>query len=507
MENLLQRLERAIWGWPLLLLLLGAGLYLLLRLRFLPIRMLPSAMRLVFRQKGTKPSRVSPFGALCTALSATIGTGNMVGVATALSLGGPGALFWMELSALTGLALKYAEGLLAVAYRRRGADGAWSGGPFAYIVLGLGPGYRPLAKAFSVFGALAGLCGVGTFVQVGSVCSCLTVLLSEASHHIHTVTLPWGGAVPVAGIVTGLLLSALALRFLFGGMERISRFSARIVPMMCVLYLVCCVWILIRFGARLPEVIRSVFASAWKPGNVGAGLLGTVVAGVSRGVFSNEAGLGTAPIAAAAAEGVSPVEQGLISMCATVFDTFLICTLTGLVILVTGSSGAGVGATMLAFAKGLPFPALGAKLLVLLLLSMFAFTTVIGWSAYGTACLDDLTGGSKRIRRAYLLLYAATVALAPFCSVRGIWTAASVCNGLMAIPNVIAILLLTNRIVIFSSSVLDFRGENRYNTSIKTKKESFHETESTICQRACVAAFPVVAADRLPGAGCTADRS
>lgn len=456
MEKLLATMEQAIWGWPLLSLLLGTGVYLLLRLRFFPIRRLPTAMKLVFRSNGRRASGVSAFGALCTSLSATIGTGNMVGVATALSLGGPGALFWMELSAFTGLALKYAEGLLAVAYRRRTAEDKWDGGPFAYISLGLGRRYRPLAKAFSFFGAMAGLCGVGTFVQIGSITACLTALLSESTHRLWIVQLPWGSGIPVSGILAGLVMSCLAFRFLFGGIQRISRFSARIVPSMCGLYLLCCVWILLRCRAQLPAAICSVFACVRDPASFGAGFLGSVMAGVSRGIFSNEAGLGTAPIAAASAEGTAPVEQGLISMTAIVFDTFLICTLTGLVILVTGSSGAGVGATMLAFAKGLPLPGLLAKGIVFLLLSMFAFTTVIGWSCYGTACLDDLTGGSARLRRAYLTVYALTVALAPFCSTRGIWTAANICNGLMAVPNVIALLLLSGRITEMTRSFLDF---------------------------------------------------
>lgn len=456
MEKLLATMEQAIWGWPLLSLLLGTGVYLLLRLRFFPIRRLATAMKLVFRSNGRRASGVSAFGALCTSLSATIGTGNMVGVATALSLGGPGALFWMELSAFTGLSLKYAEGLLAVAYRRRTAEDKWDGGPFAYISLGLGRRYHPLAKAFSFFGAMAGLCGVGTFVQIGSITACLTALLSESTHRLWIVQLPWDSGIPVSGILAGLVMSCLAFRFLFGGIQRISRFSARIVPSMCGLYLLCCVWILLRCRAQLPAAICSVFACVRDPASFGAGFLGSVMAGVSRGIFSNEAGLGTAPIAAASAEGTAPVEQGLISMTAIVFDTFLICTLTGLVILVTGSSGAGVGATMLAFAKGLPLPGLLAKGIVFLLLSMFAFTTVIGWSCYGTACLDDLTGGSTRLRRAYLTVYALTVALAPFCSTRGIWTAANICNGLMAVPNVIALLLLSGRITEMTRSFLDF---------------------------------------------------
>lgn len=465
MENLLQQMERAIWGWPLLLLLLGTGVFLLFRFRFIPVRMLPYALRLVLCPNGKQASRVSAFGALCTSLSATIGTGNMVGVATALSLGGPGALLWMEVSAFTGLSLKYAEGLLAVAYRKRTKDGTWCGGPFAYIPLGLGRNYRLLGKAFSFFGAMAGLCGVGTFVQVGSVSACLSALVSESTRRLQVIRLPWGGSVPVVALLTGLLLSALASRFLFGGIERISRLSAKIVPAMCGLYVFCCVWILIRYSDRLPDVICSIFAAALNPRDFGAGVLGAIVAGVSRGVFSNEAGLGTAPIAAAAAEDVTPVEQGLLSMTATVFDTFLICTLTGLVVLLTDSAGAGVGATMLAFARGLPFPAAASKGIVCLLLSVFAFTTVIGWSCYATACLNDLTGGSAKIRKTYLMLYALSVALAPLCSARGIWTAANICNGLMAVPNVIALVLLSGKIAETSTNFLDFRKSIRYNKS------------------------------------------
>lgn len=453
MEELLLRLERALWGWPLLALLLGSGVWLTVRLRFLPLRRLPQAMRLTFRRKTADGAGVTPFGALCTALSATVGTGNIVGVATALSLGGPGALVWMELSALTGLSLKYAEGLLAVRFRSRSENGRHYGGPFAYIAQGLGKGFRPLAVLFAVLGALAGLCGVGTFVQVGSVTACLSALISHVTGGQTLLHLPWGAAVPFAGVAVGLILALLAARVMFGGMERVSRFSSVLVPVMGGLYVLCCLWILIRYAAALPDAIHQVFRSAVHPEAVGGGWLGCVVAGVSRGVFSNEAGLGTAPIAAASAEGVEPWEQGLISMTATVFDTLLICTLTGLVILVTGSEGSGVGAAMTAFSRGLPLPETAARILVFTILALFAFTTVVGWSCYGTACLDFLTGGKARIRRVYLLLYACTVAVAPLCSARGVWMAANVCNGLMAIPNVLALLLLSGKVVESSRSI------------------------------------------------------
>lgn len=445
MEQFLVNLENALWGWPLLGLLIGSGLYLLVRLRFLPLRALPLGLRLTFRRRGGTVG-VSPFAALCTALSATVGTGNIVGVATALSLGGPGALLWMELSAMTGLSLKYAEGVLAIRYRLQDRNGRPYGGPFAYIRLGLGAWAKPLAASFALLGAISGLCGVGTFVQIGSVSACLSLLVQRAAGKLTLLRLPWGGTAPLVGVLAGLILAALALGVMLGGMGRVSRLSAVLVPVMGGLYVLCCLWILVRFREALPAVLGRVFASVIRPSGLAGGVLGAASAGVSRGIFSNEAGLGTAPIAAASAEGVPPREQGMISMTATVFDTFLICTLTGLVILVTGADGAGVGAAMTAFVRGLPLPELFSSALVCGILTLFAFTTVTGWSCLATACLDDLTGGEPKLRRAYLIVYAAAAAIAPFCSVRGVWAAANLCNGLMAIPNVTALLLMTGQL-------------------------------------------------------------
>lgn len=465
METLLLRLERALWGWPLLVLLLGSGIYMSLRLRLLPLRRLPLALKLTFRRGRGASGGVTPFGALCTALSAAVGTGNIVGVATALSLGGPGALAWMELSALTGLGLKYAEGVLAVRYRCGEGTGKPWGGPFAYISLGLGPRYRPFAAAFAVCGALAGLLGVGTFVQVGSVSACLAELMNLEGLRPRLLRLPWGLSVPLICVLAGLGLALLAAAVMLGGMERVSRLSSVLVPLMGGLYGLCCIWILLRHARLLPELCGRVLREAFTPAAAGGGLLGTAAAGVSRGVFSHEAGLGTAPMAAASARGVRPWEQGLISMTAVVFDTLLICTLTGLVILVTGAEGAGTAAAMTAFSRGLPLPPLLSRLLVFTILGLFAFTTVVGWSCYGTACLRWLAGDSERLRRSYLLLYAATVAAAPLCSARVVWTAANLCNGLMAVPNVLALLLLSGRVAESSEAILDFPHEMRYNQS------------------------------------------
>ena len=446
MESILFQLEKALWGWPLLILLMGSGCGIMIRLRFQPLRELPGAFCLLFRQKTHKKGGVSAFGALCTAMSATIGTGNIVGVATALSLGGPGALIWMELSALTGLSLKYAEGYMAVRYRWRDPDGRPYGGPFAYIERGLGISYRLFARLFAFFGAAAGICGVGSFVQIGSVTACLETALSEHFDQIPRLHMLWGKQIPIPSLCVGIFLTMLSAWAIRNGMLGVSRLSAILVPLMGGAYLICCGLVLFRFRVELPEILNKMLTSAFDFKSAGAGILGTISAGVSRGVFSNEAGLGTAPIAAASAEDVTPEEQGRLSMITILIDTMLICTLTGLVILATGTEHAGVSAAMSAFSTGLPFPKGLSELMFLAMLTLFSFTTVIGWSCYGTACLDYLTGRSQRLRRWYLGIYVLTVAFAPLCSVRSIWTAANLCNGLMAIPNVLALLLLSGKI-------------------------------------------------------------
>ncbi len=485
MESALRRLEDLIWGWPMLCLLLGSGLWLLLRLRLRPLRELPLAMKLLLRRRD-REGGVTAFGALCTALSATVGTGNLVGVATALWLGGPGALLWMELSAVTGLSLKYAEGVLAVRFRYTDPAGRPCGGPFAYIRLGLGPGCRPLAKCFSVLGAAAGLCGVGSFVQVGSVSACLETLLERSHSRLPELSLPWGTRPPLICGALGLATALLAWLVICRGMEGVSRLSARLVPLMGGLYLGLCLWVLIRHGGALPDALRQVLRGALCPEAAGGGLMGTVMAGVSRGVFSNEAGLGTAPIAAAAVRGVSPREQGLISMTAVVFDTMLICTLTGLVILVTGCQGGGLTAALQAFCLGLPLPETLTGWLIFLVLALFAFTTVVGWSCIGAACLDDLTGGSRPLRRGYLILYCATAALAPFCSPGVVWTAANICNGLMALPNVTGILLLSRQVLESTRQPLDFCGGMGYNTPTicRNRRENRHAAKALRDRRA-----------------------
>lgn len=439
---MLERIEQVIWSWPLLLLIFGCGLFLTVRLRGLPLRQLPTALRLIFEKPAG--SGISPFAALCTSLSSTIGTGNIVGVATAVVLGGPGALLWMNVSALVCMAVKYAECLLAVKFRTK-TDGGYRGGPFVYLKKIPGRTGRFLAGSFALFGALAGLLGVGTFVQVNSVTSGLDYFLTHCAPDLLPTVRIFGSRCSLLIPLLCTALAVLAALIIRGGVERISAASAILVPVMAGLYLLLCLWILLANASVLPQVLRQVVTQAFCPKAACGGLLGAMQAGVSRGIFSNESGLGTAPIAAAAASG-DPVRQGLVGETANLFDTVLVCTLTGLAVLCTGADRlglAGTAVTMQAFCRGLPLPAAVSQGAVLLCLSLFAFTTVVGWSYYGVQCLDALTGKRRTLRQLYLGCYIASVFFAPYFRVETVWTAANICNGLMAAPNLIGLLLLS----------------------------------------------------------------
>lgn len=454
MEQALERLEQAVWSWPLLLLILGTGLWLHLRLKGFPLRKLPRAVRCALTG-GAGKTGVSPFASLCTSLSATLGTGNMVGVASALALGGPGALFWMNLGAIVGMSVKYAEGVLAVKYRVRAGDG-YTGGPFQYLSRGLGKGGRLLAAVFAFFGAFAGLFGVGTFVQVNSITQGAE-LWAATMGQVPELTV-FGRRITGISLGLGVLLAVLTALVIFGGIRRISRVSSLLVPAMAGVYLLCCGTVLVLLRERLPEAISQVFREAFTGRAATGGLLGAIQAGISRGVFSNEAGLGTAPIAAAAAETDSPVDQGLVCMLGNVLDTNLVCTVTGLVILCTGVWTRGMPGVMTAaaaFSVGLPVPKPVSVGLLILCLSLFAFTTVLGWNYYAVSCLSYLTQGSSRAKRIYQILYVGSVLIAPLCTASGVWTAANLCNGLMAVPNLIGLLLLTPQICKETRSFLD----------------------------------------------------
>ncbi|HEM5989374.1 TPA: sodium:alanine symporter family protein [Streptococcus suis] len=433
MLELMQNINNFVWGPPLLLLLVGTGVYFTLRLGVFQIGKLPTAFRLIFSSDQSGQGDVSSFAALCTALAATVGTGNIVGVATAITTGGPGALFWMWVAAFFGMATKYAEGFLAIKYRTKDANGQAAGGPMHYITLGMGQKWKPLAIFFAISGVLVALLGMGTFSQVNSIASSMSA--------------SFGLAPQLVSIVTAISIAF----FIFGGIEKISDVSTKIVPFMAILYILASITVLALHWEQLLPTLALVLKSAFTPAAAVGGFAGATVQqaiqrGIARGVFSNESGLGSAPIAAAAAKSDNPVEQGLISMTGTFIDTLIICTLTGLTILVTGQwSGEGLeGAPLTQAAFATVFGNTGSIALTISLV-LFAFTTILGWSYYGERCIEFLFGTKSILP--YRLLFVAMVALGGFLKLDLIWTIADIVNGLMALPNLIALLALSPVII------------------------------------------------------------
>ncbi|MCK3942046.1 sodium:alanine symporter family protein [Streptococcus suis] len=433
MLELMQHINDFVWGPPLLLLLVGTGVYFTLRLGVFQVSKLPTAFRLIFSSDQSGQGDVSSFAALCTALAATVGTGNIVGVATAITTGGPGALFWMWVAAFFGMATKYAEGFLAIKYRTKDANGQTAGGPMHYITLGMGQKWKPLAVFFAISGVLVALLGMGTFSQVNSIASSMSA--------------SFGLAPQLVSIVTAISIAF----FIFGGIEKISDISTKIVPFMAILYILASVTVLALHWEQLLPTLALVFKSAFTPAAAVGGFAGATVQqaiqrGIARGVFSNESGLGSAPIAAAAAKSDNPVEQGLISMTGTFIDTLIICTLTGLTILVTGQWSveglAGAPLTQAAFASVFGQP--GALALTISLV-LFAYTTILGWSYYGERCIEFLFGTKSILP--YRLVFVTMVALGGFLKLDLIWTIADIVNGLMALPNLIALLALSPVII------------------------------------------------------------
>ncbi|MGU8009490.1 alanine/glycine:cation symporter family protein [Streptococcus suis] len=433
MLELFKAINNLVWGPPLLILLVGTGVYFTLRLGMFQVSKLPTAFHLIFSSDQSGQGDVSSFAALCTALAATVGTGNIVGVATAITTGGPGALFWMWVAAFFGMATKYAEGFLAIKYRTKDANGQAAGGPMHYITLGMGQKWKTLAVFFAVSGVLVALLGMGTFSQVNSIAS--------------SMSSSFGLAPQLVSIVTAVSIAF----FIFGGIEKISDVSTKIVPFMAILYILASLIVLLVHWNELLPTLGLVLKSAFSPvaavgGFVGATVKEAIQCGIARGVFSNESGLGSAPIAAAAAKSDNPVEQGLISMTGTFIDTIIICTLTGLTILVTGQWSVegleGAPLTQAAFAT--VFGSTGSIALTISLV-LFAFTTILGWSYYGERCIEFLFGTKSILP--YRLLFVAMVALGGFLKLDLIWTIADIVNGLMALPNLIALLALSPVII------------------------------------------------------------
>ena len=432
LQETLQTINQLVWGPPLLALLVGTGIYFTFRLGLLQFRHLPTALKMVFTKDKSGHGDVSSFAALCTALSATIGTGNIVGVATAIKLGGPGALFWMWLAALFGMATKYAECLLAVKYRKVDSKGEMVGGPMYYLQYGVGS--RILAVLFAVFALGVACFGIGTFPQVNAI--------------LDATEISFGASRELSAVVLTLLVAVVTL----GGIQSIAKVAGKVVPTMAVMYIVACMSVLVTNADQLLDAISLVITSAFTNtaatgGFLGASIMLAIQSGIARGVFSNESGLGSAPMAAAAAKTDSCVKQGLISMTGTFFDTIIICTMTGLALILTGAwqtDLSGAAMTTHAFAVGLNADTLG-PMLVSVGLIFFAFTTILGWNYYGERCVVFLFGTQAVLP--YKVIFIALVASGAFLKLDVIWLLADIVNGLMAIPNLIGLILLRHVVI------------------------------------------------------------
>ena len=452
-NDVLANIDNLVWGVPLMVLILSGGILLTLRLGLLQIRKLPLALKWMIKNEEGGEGEISSFSALCTALSATIGTGNIVGVATAVGTGGPGALFWMIVAAFFGMATKFSEGLLAVKYRIVGEDGHSLGGPFYYIEQGMGMKWNWLAKLFAFFGVCVGLFGIGTFSQVNGISSAVHGFFDP--NNKHCVNIMFLGKYSWSVVIASLILAFCVAAVLIGGIKRIASVSQVIVPFMAIIYFLFAAILIITNITQVPAAIKIIVKAAFTPKAVTGGAVGSMFVamqkGVARGIFSNEAGLGSAPIAAAAAQTKEPVRQGLVSMTGTFIDTIVICTLTGLSIILTGAWKVegleGVAVTTYAFQKGLPFPAEVSAFILMLCLVFFAFTTILGWDYYSERCLEYLSGGNMKHVKIYRWLYIFAVFIGPYMTVSAVWTIADIFNGLMAIPNMIAIFALNGVIV------------------------------------------------------------
>ncbi len=426
-EHMIDSVNAVVWGPIMLVLLLGTGIFLTIGLRGMTITRIPYAFgQLLKGRKGSGEGEISPFNALMTALSSTLGTGNIAGVATAIGIGGPGALFWMWCTALVGMATKYAEALLAVNYRETDSAGKKVGGPMYYIKNGLGKRWMPLAFLFALFGSLAGF-GLANTVQSNTVSQ---VLLNNFN---------------IPTVISGLVMAFMVALVLLGGIKRIALVAGKLVPLMTVIYLLATVTILVLHMAEIPAALVLIVDSAFNGMAATGGFAGATVMlalrmGVSRGIFSNESGLGSAPIAHAAAETNSPVRQGTIAMLGTFIDTLIICTMTGLVLIVSGvwsSELQGAAMTLQVFDSTLPF---GGNILSICI-ALFAFTTMLGWSYYGERCAQFLLG--PKVVMPYRIVWVVGVFVGTQMSLGLVWKMSDALNGMMAIPNLLALLLLS----------------------------------------------------------------
>lgn len=449
LNNIIKSIDDFVWGIPLIVLIMACGIWLTIRCCGLQFRYLGKALKFMVKNEEGGDGEVSSFAALCTALSATIGTGNIVGVATALAAGGPGALFWMIAAALFGMATKYAEGFLAIKYRTIDAEGHYHGGPYYYIEHGMGAKWKWLAKLFAIFGMLAGLLGIGTITQINGITSAANNFFDADSSHIAFTM--FGHDYTWTTVICGLLITIFVALVVIGGLKRVSMVSQVVVPFMAILYVLCVLVIIVTNITKLPSAIVEIVEGAFGIRAAAGGALGAMMVamqkGVARGIFSNEAGLGSAPIAAAAAQTKEPVRQGLVTMTGTFIDTIVICTMTGLSIVISGEWSnpdlQGVQITTAAFQSGLPIGGKFPAFILMICLIFFAFTTILGWSYYSERCLSYLIGSRKSTTVLYRWLYIIAVFIGPYLTVEAVWNMADIFNGLMALPNIIALLALS----------------------------------------------------------------
>lgn len=458
-DAVLTRIDDLVWGLPLIILILVTGIFLTVRLKGVQMAHLGKALKYMIKNEEGGEGEVTSFGAFCTALSATIGTGNIVGVATALVVGGPGALFWMWIAAFFGMATKYAEGVLAVKYRVVDAAGHALGGPFYYIENGMGVKWKWLAKLFAFFGILVGLLGIGTFTQVNGIASAVNNFFDPGN--AWAVEL-FGRTYSWTVVITGLILTFCVGLVVIGGIKRIAKVSEVVVPFMAIIYIGTCLIILVTNITQVPAALADIVTSAFGARAVAGGALGAIMVamqkGIARGIFSNEAGLGSAPIAAAAAQTKEPVRQGLVSMTGTFIDTIVVCSMTGICIVLTGAWDMGlegVAVTTRAFEMGLPFPSKVASFILMLCLVFFAFTTILGWDYYSERCIEYISGGKQRAVQIFRWLYILAVFIGPFMTVSAVWTIADICNALMAFPNLVALLALNGVVVAETRKYMD----------------------------------------------------
>lgn len=458
-DTVLNAIDDVVWGIPTIVLILATGLILTIRARGLQFTKLGRAFRSIFKENEGN-GELSGFSALCTALSATIGTGNIVGVATAIAAGGPGALFWMWVAAILGTATKFAECMLAIKYREVKADGHVLGGPFYTIEKGMGKNWKWLAMLFAIFGVLAGLLGIGTMTQINGITSAVNMAFDPDSAHIAFTI--GETAYTWATVIGGIVVTVCAALVILGGLQRISKVAEKTVPAMAIIYVFLGLSVIIMNATRIPAAFALIFKSAFGFKAVVGGAVGWTVKqiadsmqkGIARGIFSNEAGLGSAPIAAAPVQTNEPVEQGLVNMTGTVIDTLIVCTMTGLAIVLALADPAffaqyqqagwkGVELTANALSFDLGGDGISVQFLLMLCLAFFAFTTILGWDYYSEKCLEYVTGGRMKLVLIYRVLYILAIAIGPYFTVNAVFTIADITNGLMAIPNCVSLIVLS----------------------------------------------------------------